>query len=68
MADIIQSYIDQLLIPTGYLDAKEFLEYSLQQRKLYPIPKDVKWILCQHEACVIAKCETASCGPGDFNK
>ena len=68
MADIIQSYIDQLLIPTGYLDGKEFSEYSLQQRKLYPIPKDVKWIFCQHEACVIAKCETASCGPGDFNK
>ena len=68
MADIIQSYIDQLLIPTGYLDIKEFTEYSLQQRKLYPMPKDVKWIFCQHEACVIAKCETTPCGPGDFNK
>ena len=68
MADIIQSYIDQLLIPTSYLTDKRFSEYTLQQRKLYPIPKDIKWILCQHEACVIAKCETASCGPNDFYK
>jgi len=22
-----------------------------------PIPAGIKWILCQHEACVIAKCE-----------
>ena len=63
MADIIQSYIDQLLIPSSYLTEK-----ALQQRKLHPIPKDIKWILCQHEACVIAKCETASCGPHDFYK
>ena len=68
MADVIESYIDQLLIPTHYLTDKRFSEYSLQQRKLYPMPKDIKWILCQHEACVIAKCETMPCGPGDFNK
>ena len=68
IADVIQSYIDQLLIPTAYLTDKRFSEYTLQQRKLYPIPKDIKWILCQHEACVIAKCETASCGPNDFYK
>ena len=67
MADIIQSYIDQLLIPDSYLTEKQFSEFSALQRKLYPIPKDIKWILCQHEACVIAKCETASCAPREFD-
>ena len=66
-ADIIQSYIEQLLIPDSYLTEKQFSEYSALQRKLYPIPKNIKWILCQHEACVIAKCETASCAPTEFD-
>lgn len=44
MSDVIQSWIEQLLIN------KDFA-----QRK-YPIPPRIKWIFCQQEACVIARC------------
>lgn len=41
MADIIHNWTEQLLIPT--------------RNSSFPLPPDVSFILCQREACVIAK-------------
>jgi len=46
MSDIIQSWTEQLLIPDT--------RYNKATRK-FPVPKDVDFIFCQHEACVIGK-------------
>lgn len=41
VSDVIQDWIDQLLIPEG--------------KHKYPIPQSINWIGCQREACVIEK-------------
>jgi len=49
MTSILQSWIDELTIRTPSNPSLETL------RKKYPKPKDVEWIFCQREACVIGK-------------
>jgi hypothetical protein len=51
---VIQCWIDQLLVPTAYIFSHP---QAVQCRQKYPIPPSIKWIFCQFEACVIAKCE-----------
>lgn len=66
MTDLIQAWIEQLLVPNIYVN-KDVRSTSI--RSMYPIPHAVKWIFCQAEACVIAKCEnpdTAKCKPGYY--
>ena len=49
MIEVIKDWIEQLVatvVPDDYI-----------MRYKYKIPPKVKWIFCQHEACVIAKCE-----------
>jgi hypothetical protein len=48
MVDVIKEWIEQLLTPNN--DKKNVIEYK------YNIPKNIKWISCQFDACVIAKC------------
>lgn len=45
MVDIIKDWIEQLLTPPP-------------NPVSWPIPKGIKWIMCQYDACVIAKCKT----------
>ncbi len=52
MADVIKSWIDQLLVP----DRTDEAEATSTLRNRFPIPKGIHWIFCQYEACVIAKC------------
>ena len=66
MTDLIQAWIEQLLVPNIYVNKDE---RSTSIRSMYPIPHAVKWIFCQAEACVMAKCEnsdTAKCKPGYY--
>ena len=49
MADIIKEWIEQLMTTTKY--NPNLPPYQ------YPIPPGIKWIVCQYEACVFAKCE-----------
>lgn len=44
MSDILQSWVEQLLIEGA----------SVKQQR-FPMPEDIDYILCQKEACVIAK-------------
>ena len=53
MADVIESWIDQLLInPTD----PRLNDRKTSNNTRHMIPKNIKWIFCQSEACVIAKC------------
>lgn len=66
MSDLIQAWTEQLIVPNRYVNGDKRSEAL---RVKYPIPPAVKWIFCQAEACVIAKCEFlehAKCKPGDF--
>ena len=57
-ADILTSWIDQLLIPEKEFKAPLY-DYTniLNIRHKYPIPNTIKWIFCQQEACVIKKAD-----------
>lgn len=50
MSDILQAWTEQLLISSPHVGKpkKEIAEK-------FPLPKDVDYIFCQHEACVIGK-------------
>mmetsp|Transcript_21108 Transcript_21108/g.30513 ORF Transcript_21108/g.30513 Transcript_21108/m.30513 type:complete len:289 (-) Transcript_21108:147-1013(-) len=63
-AEIIQTWIEQLLVPEYYISNNDVI---MERRKRHPIPNNVKWIFCQHEACVIAKCEKIDCRPVVFS-
>ena len=54
MADVIQSWIDQLLINPVH---RNWDYQPSSNNTLHVIPKNIKWIFCQSEACVIAKCD-----------
>jgi len=64
ISDIIQSWIDQLLIP----DEKVGSDPAVKALRVkHPVPSNVKWIFCQAEACVLAKClenDSAMCTKG----
>ena len=55
MADVIESWIDQLLITDNLIKAPYNYTNILNIRYKYPIPNTIKWIFCQKEACVIKK-------------
>ena len=61
IADMIKSWIDQLLIPDIYTLEESKRGYVAKSaalmRSKYPIPSTIKWIFCQFEACVIMKCD-----------
>jgi hypothetical protein len=51
--ELMGSWIDQLSI------SDKDAVYTQEQKdyiKKYPRPVDLKWIMCQREACVLAKC------------
>ena len=55
VSDLLSCWTDQLLMsqaPGGILSHSAEL-----MRMRYPVPSDVKWILCQQSACVIGKCD-----------
>lgn len=57
MSDILQAWTDQLLISSpryARRNKKKGLAESKGANK-FPLPKDVDFIFCQHEACVIGK-------------
>lgn len=65
MSDVLQAWIEQLLIHPP--ENNKPVKHVTDMVKKYPLPKDVKWIFCQYEACVIAKCDYTSekgCAPG----
>jgi hypothetical protein len=47
MADVIKSYIDQLIFPNRYADSSV--------GEFHKIPDDIDFISCQREACVMGK-------------
>ena len=53
MIDVIHSWNEQLV--TGN---KTHINNYLWQPSGVPIPRGVRWIACQWEMCVIAKCDT----------
>ena len=57
MAEIIESWVDQLLINPGdkWLRDRKVIRMS-GYPAYYEIPRRMKWIFCQSEACTIAKC------------
>mmetsp|Transcript_7245 Transcript_7245/g.7487 ORF Transcript_7245/g.7487 Transcript_7245/m.7487 type:complete len:240 (+) Transcript_7245:486-1205(+) len=59
-ADIMNSWIEQLLVRKGSysFEIDHITPYIKDMRQKYPIPKRLKWILCQAEACVLAKCHS----------
>jgi hypothetical protein len=66
MPDLIQAWTEQLLIPNCYVNNDT---RSTALRLNYPIPPSIKWIFCQAESCVIAKCEfrnSAGCKPSYY--
>ena len=67
MSDLIQAWIEQLIVPNAFVNSDT---RSKHLRVKYPIPPTIKWIFCQAEACVIAKCESlehkAKCKPDYF--
>ena len=44
--DVVKDWMEQLLTP----ETKSIT---------YKVPRGLKWILCQYEACVFAKCDVA---------
>lgn len=54
MTDVIQSWIDQITVPAEATHGS-----YVHNRKHYPLPPRVKWIMCQYESCVVAKCHEA---------
>mmetsp|Transcript_43571 Transcript_43571/g.125769 ORF Transcript_43571/g.125769 Transcript_43571/m.125769 type:complete len:294 (-) Transcript_43571:60-941(-) len=59
MSDVIQAWIEQLLIQkTLHPGAPETVKRSALE---HPLPADVAFILCQPEACMVAKASTAKC-------
>jgi hypothetical protein len=61
VADIIYAWIDQLLITPGeraslVTSKDERTDSMIRQVETHPLPKKVKFIMCQQHACVIAKC------------
>lgn len=63
MSDVIQTWIEQLIIPTLKIGDDPKVK---QRRDKFPVPPGVKWIFCQAEACVLAKClpeDTGRCAP-----
>ena len=57
VADMIESWIDQLIIADLDITAKFDYTESNAKRLKYPIPPTIKWIFCQREACIIKKAE-----------
>ena len=65
MSDIIQTWIEQLIIPELKIGDDPAVKI---RREKFPVPKGLKWIFCQAEACLLAKClpedkEIARCMP-----
>ena len=54
MSDILQSWLDQLIMPDGADDAVLDAD-ALRRRKRHPLPQQVAFIFCQAEACVVGK-------------
>eukprot|EP01041_Mallomonas_annulata_P002578 gene2578-5035_t len=64
MIDIINSWSDQLII--SHWRGSVFTSQMKAFRQNYPIPKNMKWIFCQKQACVFGKCDIkdpAGCRP-----
>jgi len=63
MSDIIQTWTEQLIIP----DLKVGTDPKVKARRdKFPVPPGLKWIFCQAEACVLAKClpdDPGRCAP-----
>lgn len=61
ISDIIQAWIDQLLVPNIYMQDSSLRGHeqnrAVKMRSKHPLPSTIKWIFCQYEACVIAKCD-----------
>eukprot|EP00607_Mallomonas_marina_P006883 CAMPEP_0182428520 /NCGR_PEP_ID=MMETSP1167-20130531/23078_1 /TAXON_ID=2988 /ORGANISM="Mallomonas Sp, Strain CCMP3275" /LENGTH=217 /DNA_ID=CAMNT_0024611461 /DNA_START=257 /DNA_END=910 /DNA_ORIENTATION=- len=59
-ADVINAWIEQLLMAECQWPCKkETVPQSVMEiRKKFPLPKGIKFILCQREACMLAKCNT----------
>lgn len=55
IASILQNWIDELLISGKEKGTPPATGHFKTMRDKYPKPKDVEWIFCQEEACVIGK-------------
>jgi len=63
MSDIIQTWIEQLIIPIKKVGDDPAVT---ARREAFPVPSGLKWIFCQAEACVLAKClhdDPGRCAP-----
>ena len=62
MSDVIQAWIEQLLVAPSFTQGRhvKWGEYPAHKEALYarsrhPLPPQVSFVFCQHEACVIGK-------------
>ena len=56
MADRIASWIDQLLLPPRWsIWANASTAAAPSEKSRFPLPRDIQFVLCQPEACVIGK-------------
>ena len=56
MADRIASWIDQLLLPPSWSYwANASTAAAPSKKSRFPLPRDIQFVLCQPEACVIGK-------------
>lgn len=59
--DVLHSWSDQLLTPLQNTRAERVHHAKSQMHRRHPIPKGIKWIFCQYEACAIGKCDNDDC-------
>jgi hypothetical protein len=57
MAEVVRDWVDQLMVPVRP-------GHRLPSRLKHRLPKGVKWITCQMEACVVAKMEAHDAARG----
>mmetsp|Transcript_32218 Transcript_32218/g.69246 ORF Transcript_32218/g.69246 Transcript_32218/m.69246 type:complete len:324 (-) Transcript_32218:216-1187(-) len=71
VSDVIQAWIEQLLVVPTYTKGRKVAWGSrpahmqaFYARARHPLPPDVAFVFCQHEACVIGKQTSTGAGPG----
>mmetsp|Transcript_20189 Transcript_20189/g.20289 ORF Transcript_20189/g.20289 Transcript_20189/m.20289 type:complete len:300 (-) Transcript_20189:88-987(-) len=64
IADVVTNWVDQLLVRKGYYPEENdnLPKHVKNLRQRFPVPKGLKWIFCQVEACVLAKCRNGELG------
>jgi len=63
--DVLHAWNDQLLTPLQNTRGVKLHQVKSKFHQRHPIPKGIKWIFCQYEACAIGKCDNNDCRVSD---